>query len=148
MATEGGAQALGIDNLGRIEPGWIVVFNSSNVTSLRQLMPQRSVISWCWRSGQHVRDVMVAGEWRVRNGEVLGVDVERAEALLRKRVDFGFVRSDSTGARYRISWRQGSDSDSGPHRSSVPRRIGAAMLIRDDGSRLGTVGGGEWNPSG
>ena len=26
---------------------------------------------------------------------------------------------------------------------SVPRRIGAAMLIRDDGSRSGTVGGGE-----
>jgi len=28
-----------------------------------------------WRSASHVRDVMVAGEWRVRNGVVLGADL-------------------------------------------------------------------------
>jgi len=79
MATEGGAQALGIDNLGRIEPGWIADLQLVNC----ELPTPLDASTICdqlvlWRSGQHVRDVMVAGEWRVRNGEVLGVDVERA----------------------------------------------------------------------
>ena len=79
MATEGGAQALGIDNLGRIEPGWI-----ADLQLVKCDLPTPIDASTIcdqlvlWRSGQHVRDVMVAGEWRVRNGEVLGVDVERA----------------------------------------------------------------------
>jgi hypothetical protein len=59
--------------------------------------------------------------WWLVNG---GCETERCSesmlsepegALLRKRADFGVVRSDSTGARYRISWRQGGDSDSGPN---------------------------------
>ena len=33
-----------------------------------------------WRSGRDVRDVMVNGTWRVRNGEVLGFDAEAARA--------------------------------------------------------------------
>ena len=79
MATEGGAQALGINNLGRIEPGWIAdlqLVNSDLPTPIDASTICDQLV--LWRSGQHVRDVMVAGEWRVRNGEVLGVDVDRA----------------------------------------------------------------------
>jgi cytosine/adenosine deaminase-related metal-dependent hydrolase len=81
MATEGGAAALGIKNLGRLEPGWIAdlqVVNLDLPTPIDASTIADQLV--LWRSGHHVRDVMVDGQWRVRNGEVLGIDVERARA--------------------------------------------------------------------
>lgn len=81
MATEGGAAALGMKNLGRLEPGWIAdlqVVNLDLPTPIDASTIADQLV--LWRSGHHVRDVMVDGQWRVRNGEVLGIDVERARA--------------------------------------------------------------------
>lgn len=85
MATEGGASALGIDLLGRLDSGWIA---DLQIVSLDLPTPIDSTTIAdqlvLWRSGNHVRDVMVAGKWRVRNGEVLGVDVERSRARVQE----------------------------------------------------------------
>ena len=37
-----------------------------------------------WRNAGHVSDVLVAGRWRVRNGEVLDADLGRLRARTRE----------------------------------------------------------------
>jgi 5-methylthioadenosine/S-adenosylhomocysteine deaminase len=85
MATEGGAKALGIDRLGRLEPGWKADLQIVKLDLPTPIDPTTFADQLVlWRSGHHVRDVMVAGKWRVRNGEVLGIDVERSGARIRE----------------------------------------------------------------
>ncbi|MCK6629279.1 MAG: amidohydrolase family protein [Anaerolineae bacterium] len=76
LATEGGARALGWDNVGRLAPGYqadlqLIDALFPTPTALHNLYDQLVL----WRNHTHVRDVMVAGEWRVRNGEVLDADL-------------------------------------------------------------------------
>ncbi|RME97126.1 MAG: amidohydrolase [Chloroflexi bacterium] len=76
MATEGGAQAIGLQNVGRLEPGWaadlqIIRADLPTPAAAHNLFEQLLL----WRNHTHVRDVMVAGQWRTRNGEVLGADL-------------------------------------------------------------------------
>ncbi|MGQ9841189.1 MAG: amidohydrolase family protein, partial [Anaerolineae bacterium] len=82
LATEGGARALGLDKVGRLAPGW-----QADLQLIDSTLPT-PVESWnlyeqllLYRSRRDVRAVMVAGQWRVWNGEVPGVD----EAALRAR---------------------------------------------------------------
>ena len=75
MATEGGAKALGWDNVGKIAPGYqadlqLIDAVFPTPTALHNLYDQLIL----WRNHAHVREVMVAGQWRVRNGEVLNAD--------------------------------------------------------------------------
>lgn len=75
LATEGGARALGWNNVGRLAPGYqadlqLIDAVFPTPTALHNLYDQLVL----WRNHTHVRDVMVAGQWRVRNGEVLGAD--------------------------------------------------------------------------
>ncbi|HJL83441.1 MAG TPA: amidohydrolase family protein, partial [Acidimicrobiales bacterium] len=83
MATVGGARALGLDRVGRLEPGW-----SADMQLLDGAFPTpvnagnligQIVLS---RSGHHVESVMVAGSWRVRNAEVIDSDPEAQVARL------------------------------------------------------------------
>jgi cytosine/adenosine deaminase-related metal-dependent hydrolase len=81
LATEGGAQALGLERIGRLEPGWsadlqVVDARFPTPLSAHNLFEQIVL----WRNHTHVRDVMVAGEWRVRGGEVLGADLDAMRA--------------------------------------------------------------------
>ncbi len=76
IATEGGAQSIGLEKVGRLEPGWaadLQLIDAALPTPLaaHNLYEQLTL----WRNHTHVRDVMVAGQWRVRNGEVLGADL-------------------------------------------------------------------------
>jgi cytosine/adenosine deaminase-related metal-dependent hydrolase len=76
LATEGGARTLGWDNVGRVAPGYeadLQVIDAVFPTpiALHNLYEQLVL----WRNHTHVRDVMVAGQWRVRNGEVLNADL-------------------------------------------------------------------------
>jgi cytosine/adenosine deaminase-related metal-dependent hydrolase len=82
LATEGGARALGWEKIGRLEPGWaadlqLIASTFPTPTAAHNLYDQLLL----WRNHIHVEDVMVAGEWRVLNGIVVGVDLD---AILKK----------------------------------------------------------------
>jgi len=76
IATEGGARSLGLNGVGRLEPGWAADLQLIDATlptplSAHNLYEQLTL----WRNHTHVRDVMVAGQWRVQNGVVLNADL-------------------------------------------------------------------------
>lgn len=75
MATEGGAQALGLDKVGRLETGWqadLQLIDAHLPTPLEEHNLYEQLV--LYRNAKHVRYVMVAGKERVVNGEVSGVD--------------------------------------------------------------------------
>jgi len=83
LATEGGARAIGLEHVGRLAPGWqadLQLIDSTFPTpaTAGNLYDQLLL----YRNRDHVRAVMVAGQVRVWDGVVLGVD----EAALRARV--------------------------------------------------------------
>lgn len=83
LATEGGARALDLERVGRLAPGWqadLQLIDAALPTPLTAGNLYEQLL--LYRSRGHVRAVMVAGQVRVRDGEVLGAD----EAALRARV--------------------------------------------------------------
>jgi cytosine/adenosine deaminase-related metal-dependent hydrolase len=83
LATEGGAQALGMQNVGRLDPGWAAdlqlidaVFNTP--AEPHNLYDQLLL----WRNQNHVQDVMIGGKWRMRKGIVLDADLDQMRARL------------------------------------------------------------------
>jgi len=81
LATEGGARALDLKGVGRLQPGWaadlqIIDARFPTPATVHNLYDQLVL----WRNHAHVRDVMVAGQWRVRSGQVLNVDTEALRA--------------------------------------------------------------------
>ncbi|MBI5715339.1 MAG: amidohydrolase family protein [Chloroflexi bacterium] len=81
LATEGGARALDLKNVGRLAPGWqadlqLIDSQFPTPTELHNLYDQLVL----YRNHTHVRAVMVAGQIRVRDGVVLGADVEAIRA--------------------------------------------------------------------
>ncbi len=82
MATEGGAAALGLDQVGRIEPGWVADLQLVDALFATPVTEDNLLDQFVmWRNHSHVRDVMVAGRWRVRGGEVLDADIDRMRAV-------------------------------------------------------------------
>jgi cytosine/adenosine deaminase-related metal-dependent hydrolase len=82
LATEGGAQTLGLERVGRLAEGWqadLQLIDSALPTPVEPWNLYDQLL--LYRSRRDVRAVMVAGEWRVRDGVVLGAD----EAALRAR---------------------------------------------------------------
>ena len=81
LATEGGARALDLERVGRLEPGWAADLQLIDATfptpAAEHNLYEQLVL---WRNHTHVRDVMVAGVWRVRNGVVLDADLEAMRA--------------------------------------------------------------------
>ncbi len=85
MATEAGAQALGLDHVGRLEPGWsadLQVVDASFPTPLTAHNLADQVV--LWRNHSNVRDVMVAGNWRVLGGELVDADLDQLRARTRE----------------------------------------------------------------
>ncbi|MDH3681670.1 MAG: amidohydrolase family protein, partial [Acidimicrobiia bacterium] len=83
LATEGGASALGLADVGRIEPGWRADIQLVDATlptpvTADNLYDQLVL----WRNHTHVTDVLVGGRWRVRNGEVLDADLGAMRAAV------------------------------------------------------------------
>ncbi|MEK7440618.1 MAG: amidohydrolase family protein [Chloroflexota bacterium] len=81
LATEGGARALDLKNVGRLAPGWqadlqLIDSQFPTPTELHNLYDQLVL----YRNHTHVRAVIVAGQIRVRDGVVLGADVESIRA--------------------------------------------------------------------
>lgn len=96
LATEGGARALGLRQVGRLEPGWAADLQLVDA-ALPSPAAEHNLYDQLvfWRERTHVRDVMVAGAWRVRDGVVLGADSEQ----LRARVHEQAARLWSRGSR-------------------------------------------------
>ncbi len=89
MATEGSARALGLDGVGRLEPGWhadLQLVDTGGPQGLPTPLEAHNLADQLilWRSAQHVRKVMVAGDWIVDDGEVIGVDTGRLRARTRE----------------------------------------------------------------
>lgn len=83
LATEGGARAIGLERVGRLAPGWAADLQALDAEVPSPLTAHNlydQVVYW--RNQAHVRDVMVAGVWRVRDGQLLAAD----PAALRARV--------------------------------------------------------------
>jgi cytosine/adenosine deaminase-related metal-dependent hydrolase len=85
MATLFGAHDLDMaDEIGRLEPGYsadLVLIDADLPTPLSagNLMDQMLL----WRDPVHIQSVMCAGQWLMRNGEVLGKDEARIRARCR-----------------------------------------------------------------
>jgi cytosine/adenosine deaminase-related metal-dependent hydrolase len=83
LATEGGARAIGLERVGRLAPGW-----QADLQLIDAIFPTPTTVGnlyeqlLLYRNHTDVRAVMVAGQVRVRDGLVLGVD----EPALRARV--------------------------------------------------------------
>ncbi|MCU0503896.1 MAG: amidohydrolase family protein, partial [Anaerolineae bacterium] len=83
LATEGGARALGLARVGRLAPGW-----QADLQLIDARFPTPATVGnlydqlLLYRNHTHVRAVLVAGQMRVRDGQVLGAD----EDALRARV--------------------------------------------------------------
>jgi 5-methylthioadenosine/S-adenosylhomocysteine deaminase len=81
LATRGGAQVLGFDRVGELRDGWradlqVIDGDLPTPVTAHNLFDQLVL----WRNHTNVRDVMVDGTWRVRNGDVLGFDREQTRA--------------------------------------------------------------------
>ena len=88
LATEGGATALGFDRVGRLEPGWAADLQVVDATfptpvTADNLYDQLVL----WRNHSHVRDVMVAGTWRVVDHEVQNADRDAMRASVQEQAD-------------------------------------------------------------
>jgi cytosine/adenosine deaminase-related metal-dependent hydrolase len=85
MATEGGAQSIGLEKVGRLEVGWVAdvqIINANVPTPIAEHNLYDQLL--LWRNHSHVRNVMVAGRWRVANGQVLDADLGAIGARLKE----------------------------------------------------------------
>ena len=81
LATEGGARALGLEKVGRLDIGWSADLQLVDATFPTPLTEHNIFDQLVlWRSHRDVSDVMVAGRWRVRRGEVLDADLDQMRA--------------------------------------------------------------------
>lgn len=88
LATEGGARAIGLEKVGRLEPGWaadIQVIDAALPTPAAEHNLYDQLV--LWRNFTHVHDVMVAGQWRTRNGIVLNADLGAMRARLHENAE-------------------------------------------------------------
>jgi len=81
MATKGGARALGFGDLGTLAPGCqadLLLIQADLPTPLTEHNVAEQLL--LWRNPRDLRGVMCAGAWLLRDGEVLGIDVEAVRA--------------------------------------------------------------------
>ena len=85
LATEGSARTLGLERVGRLEPGWHADLQLVDLEGPRGLptpVEAHNLLDQLvlWRSASHVRNVMVGGDWIVEGGEVIGADMDKLRA--------------------------------------------------------------------
>jgi 5-methylthioadenosine/S-adenosylhomocysteine deaminase len=78
LATEGGALALGLDRVGRVETGWQADLQLIDTSTLSTPLTEHNLLEQLllYRNRSHVRGVIVAGSVRVRDGAVLHADFQ------------------------------------------------------------------------
>ena len=79
MGTVGGASAMGWDNIGDLKPGYYadIVAVDLNSPHLRPIPSEKTLISHLVYAakGSDVTDVMVGGTWKLRNRNLMAVDL-------------------------------------------------------------------------
>jgi cytosine/adenosine deaminase-related metal-dependent hydrolase len=85
LATEGGARAIGLERVGRLAPGWqadlqLIDARFPTPATAGNLYDQLLL----YRNHDHVRAVMVAGQVRVREGQVLRADEDAMRARVHR----------------------------------------------------------------
>ncbi|MYB27618.1 MAG: amidohydrolase family protein [Acidimicrobiaceae bacterium] len=85
MATEGSARTLGLERVGRLEPGWHADLQLVDLEGPRGLptpVEAHNLLDQLvlWRSASDVSRVMVGGDWIVEGGEVIGADIDELRA--------------------------------------------------------------------
>ncbi|MEC7898421.1 MAG: amidohydrolase family protein [Actinomycetota bacterium] len=88
MATLQGAKALGFEDVGALQPDFVadlqlVDANFPTPLTEENLLEQLLL----YRSNRHVDSVMVAGEWKMQNGEIIGVNIEDQRESLHRQTD-------------------------------------------------------------
>lgn len=83
-ATAGSARVLGRDDIGVIEVGRVADLALFDLDDLRYAGAHDPLAALVLCGAERASDVMVAGTWRVRGGDVLGVDVPRLAARQRE----------------------------------------------------------------
>ena len=89
LATEGSARTLGLERVGRLEPGWhadLQLVDMEGPDGLPTPVEAHNLLDQLilWRSAGHVRKVMVGGDWIVDGGEVIGADRAALRARTRE----------------------------------------------------------------
>ena len=89
MATEGSARALGLERVGRLAPGWhadLQLVELEGAAGLPTPVEAHNLLDQLilWRNGSHVNRVMVAGDWIVEDGEVIGADMAQLRVRTRE----------------------------------------------------------------
>lgn len=72
---------MGMQKVGRLEQGWaadLQLIDANLPTPLAEHNLYEQLL--LWRNHNHVSDVMVNGQWRVRDGIVLGTDLAQMRA--------------------------------------------------------------------
>ncbi|MGD1994893.1 MAG: amidohydrolase family protein [Anaerolineae bacterium] len=85
MATQNGARALGFRELGTLAPGHaadllLVTADLPTPLASHNLADQLLL----WRNPQHLRGVMCAGRWLMRDGQVVGADDKRVRERVKE----------------------------------------------------------------
>lgn len=81
LATEGGAKALGLKNVGRLEPGWeadLQLIKAEFPTPAAEHNIYEQMVLRCNQG--HVNNVMIAGKWCLRDNIILNADIEAMRA--------------------------------------------------------------------
>jgi len=85
MATEGGARSIGLAKVGALRPGYaadLLLIDGDLPTPLTRHNLREQLI--LWRDPVHVRGVMVAGSWRLRDGVQQFADPREVRAHTRE----------------------------------------------------------------
>jgi len=85
LATEGGARAIGYEKVGRVETGWqadLQLINADLPTPVEEHNLFEQIL--LYRNAENVSGVLVAGEVKVKNSEVLNADWNRLHAKTRE----------------------------------------------------------------
>ena len=85
LATEGSARTLGLERVGRLDPGWHADLQLVELDGPGGLPTPVEAHNLCdqlvlWRSASDVSRVMVGGDWVVEGGEVVGADMDELRA--------------------------------------------------------------------